>query len=177
MSIVLIINFRRLEEISDPFLKEKWKMTEANIKSEIKHVVQIYDVCTSIKNDNFDYSKKQVEEVNNKKNENILIIPVNDKEKKHKIPNIQHFGGKMPFNNDDPVDIFKKDEGNGNIYHDEKDDYRNLRKDNKPKENNDIDNNYVVYKKPEKINNIVEKKDPMVWDPPEEKIEKKSNYV
>ena len=45
------------------------------------------------------------------------------------------------------------------------------RKESKPREEDIVD---YVYKKPEKVNNVVEKKDPMVWDPPEEKIEKKS---
>ena len=37
--------------MSDPFLKEKWKLTEANIKSEIVSVVQLYEICNSFKVD------------------------------------------------------------------------------------------------------------------------------
>ena len=42
---------------------------------------------------------------------------------------------------------------------------------------NDSPENVVVYKKPVSNSNNIEKKDPMVWDPPEDKVNNKSNSV
>jgi katanin p60 ATPase-containing subunit A1 len=151
-------------------------MTEANFKSEINQIIQIFEVCNSIKNDYFDYSKKQIEESNqkNKHNENLIVVPMADNKKK--IPNVQHFGGKLPFGmgkEEDPFENFKKEEING-LGNDLINDFRNNNMDDygyvqnkQVKPNNEDFDNYVVYRKP----HMVEKKekDPMVWDPPEEK--------
>ncbi len=147
-------------------MSQKWKVTENVIKSEITSIAQLYEICKSIRTYQFEYGKKQVEESNLPKNDNLIVVPM---ENKKKIPNVQHFGGKMPFSkDDDPFENYKK-EDNFDFRNDE---VRVNRKEsnNKPKED-EID---YVYRKPEKIIKEVEKKDPMVWDPPEEKIEKKS---
>lgn len=230
-----------MSEIKDEFLREKWKITEANIKSEIAHTIQILEICKNLKN--FDYDKKQMEDsnANIKKNKNLLVIPFDSKEKipqQKKLPNVNYFGGKLPFNqtkeNEDPFDDFKKGEINAlgkdlndvnvnnrnnptNRYCKENDEsiqssnilnsfcknakddnsfmltnnvnssnnqinidkkYDNALNKNLGFNNNNINNeeNYVVYKKPvnnsnNNVNNInSEKKDPMVWDPPEEKV-------
>ncbi len=152
-------------------MKEKWKVTENVIKSEIASIAQLYDICKNIRTYQFEYGKKQVEESNTPKNDNLIYIPIENK--KNKMPNVQHFGGKSPFSkDDDPFDNYKK-EDNNNINEFRNEEVRNIARkesNNKPKDE-DID---YVYKKPEKINNVVEKKDPMIWDPPEEKFEKKS---
>jgi hypothetical protein len=165
-------------------------MTEANFKSEINQIIQIFDVCNSIKNDYFDYTKKQVEESNqkNKRDENLIVVPVVDKERKPKLPNVQHFGGKMPFgvdNNDDPFADFKKNDNFNGVSNDLINEFRkgennnnnnnnfddfggfNNNKQHRNRSQDDYDD-YVIYKKPS-VNNDKKDKDPMVWDPPEEK--------
>jgi hypothetical protein len=159
-------NFSRIAEVSDSFLKDKWRTTENVVKSEITSIAQLYDICKNIRTCQFEYGKKQVEESNIPRND-MIYIPA--EVKKNKMPNIQHFGGKAPFSkDDDPFENYKKDDNIEMKY----DEMRVNRKESKPKDEDFVD---YVYKKPEKINNnVVEKKDPMVWDPPEEKIEKKS---
>ncbi len=149
-------------------MKDKWKTSENVVKTEISSIAQLYDVCKNIRTCQFEYGKKQVEESNIPKNENLIYIPAENK--KNKIPNIQHFGGKAPFSkDDDPFENYKKDDIEMKY-----EEIRVNRKEIKPKEEDIVD---YVYRKPEKVNNIVEKKDPMVWDPPEEKIEKKSKII
>ena len=46
---MLIIYFSRINDISDKFLKEKWILTEANLKSEYMQVIQIYEVSSTFK--------------------------------------------------------------------------------------------------------------------------------
>jgi hypothetical protein len=140
------------------------------VKSEIASIAQLYDICKNIRTYQFEYGKKQVEESNIPKNDNLIYVPI---ENKKKIPNVQHFGGKMPYSKDeDPFENYKK-EDNNEIRNEEVRNIVRKESNNKPKDEDIVD---YVYKKPEKINNIVEKKDPMIWDPPEEKMEKKSKY-
>ena len=42
-------------------LKEKWKMTEYNIKSEMLQIKDILETCIQLHHSHFNYSKKQLE--------------------------------------------------------------------------------------------------------------------
>ena len=190
---------------------EKWRQTDEKIKIEIKQTMQMLNVCNALKNVQIDCDKKQSEEIPINK-ENLIVIPATDKksiDKIDKMPNIKHFGGKQPFQKDQPIDdIFEdirkannvinqlendlpkgkinknlnnryNDKETGPQNQDKKIQNRNINSnEDKSKE---IPENFIVYKKP--VNNISnndlekEKKDPMIWDPPEEKPGNKSTHL
>ena len=162
-----------MKEITDPFLKEKWKMTEANVKSEIQYSAALYTICSTFKitqennNQNKDLESNQIlmrdfrpierrgsnnnvpsNKIYSNNNVNVNVNQGNNNDEKWK-----RFGGKPPF-----------------AYLNNKD---NDSDDNETEKNNKIKNsreeNVVVYKKPVSSSVDREKKDPMVWDPPEEK--------
>jgi len=115
----------RIREISDSFLKEKWKVVAAEVKSEISHCGALLNLCKSFKTAPFDSTKKQEDknilksEINTQLNEvkkefrqeanpfaeNLLQdkkhfnnIPINNNAqppKKEFKPD--RFGGKAPF--------------------------------------------------------------------------------
>lgn len=57
--ITLEILNTRISEVSDSFLKEKWKIVEAEIKSEISQCSALYNLCSSFKTTPFETDKKQ----------------------------------------------------------------------------------------------------------------------
>ena len=113
----------RYKEISEPRIKEKWKMTELNIKLEINQTQQILDLCNKLKNEDFDYRKKQVEcddIIRQKyKDSNVLVFDMSGNKGKGSQPNTAHFGGRRPFSHvgnqtmSDPFGDFRNDEING----------------------------------------------------------------
>jgi hypothetical protein len=111
---------QRVNEIKDEFLREKWKITELNVKAEINQTIQIFELCKNLKNENFDYDKKQYEDsAINRSNQNTFVVPFDSGERKpnqKKMPNVNHFGGKKPFSqikeNQDPFEDFNKQEIN-----------------------------------------------------------------
>ena len=64
---MLIIKSKIYDEYNNKETIEKWKITEYNIKNEIIQIKQMYEICKEINNTEFDYSKKQVENIENKK--------------------------------------------------------------------------------------------------------------
>ena len=64
---MLIIKSKIYDEYNNKDTIEKWKITEYNIKNEIIQIKQMYEICKEINNTEFDYSKKQVENIENKK--------------------------------------------------------------------------------------------------------------
>ncbi len=120
--IALSIVQARYKEITEEFIKQKWKMTELNLKSEIAQTKQILEVCKTLKNADFNYSKKQVDtdEISQRKlkEDNILVFDMSSSGKRKTQPNVSHFGGVRPFNNGnntiyDPFNPFANDEING----------------------------------------------------------------
>ena len=120
--IALSIVQARYKEITEEFIKQKWKMTELNLKSEIAQTKQILEVCKTLKNADFNYAKKQVDtdEISQRKlkEDNILVFDMSSSGKRKTQPNVSHFGGVRPFNNGnntlyDPFNPFANDEING----------------------------------------------------------------
>lgn len=165
--VVINLNLSRLAEISDPFLREKWKLSEANIKSETQQVMVLLDLCNTFKAEFQNNNKADREEDNN----NILMRDyVERKDDRRPSNNInmvrdqqkandkrwERFGGKAPFS--------KEEDENDNMDVD-----FSSERANKIRGNQVQPENVMVYKKP--ISSSVEKKDkdPMVWDPPEDR--------
>jgi len=103
-----------MNELNDIFIKEKWKMTLANLNSEIAHTHQIYESCKAVKNSKFDFDKKNFDSViphlKPNSNNNIIMVPFSDgDDKKKRMPNLDHFGGRLPFQNErqksEPLEI------------------------------------------------------------------------
>ena len=100
--------------MTDDYLKEKWKELEAQIKSEIFGVSEIIKVGNTFKS--FDSVKKPQKEPEFGGNKGMMGMGdmnyVVDKPKKQ--PNIEHFGGKIPFQNqymkEDPFDEARKND-------------------------------------------------------------------
>ncbi len=146
-------------------MKDKWRTTEANIKSESYQIAQIYEIAVSLKNEPENNEKRNKEEskVINKNEFNINIDMGNNNQKK--MPNMAHFGGKQPFanrNNNDPFENMK----------DLRNDYMNIDSMNNPNMNNrnqnyKMNDDIVVNKKKE--SSSVEKRNPLAWDIPEDK--------
>ena len=93
--IALTIVQDRYKEITEEFIKPKWKMTELNLKSEIAQTKQILELCKTLKNEYFDYTKKQVDtdDISQRKlkDENILVFDMSSGKKQKAQPNISHF--------------------------------------------------------------------------------------
>ena len=91
-------------EISDPFLKEKWKITELNLNNEYQNVIQLSEVCQSFKYIENKESKKDDEN-------NLILREYLDRRPSQGVKNSQEkneilknndkrwerFGGKPPF--------------------------------------------------------------------------------
>ena len=59
---ISIIKERQKEIINESEdLKEKWKMTEYNIKSEMLQIINVLETCLQLHHSHFNYSKKQLE--------------------------------------------------------------------------------------------------------------------
>lgn len=184
--------FSRLSEVSDPYLKEKWKMTEANIKSEIMTVVEIFEMCQMFKVDldrqedknrresemnnnilmrdfkNIDQGKSKnsnnnIKSQNNQNNPNNNQY-INNQDNKINNNRWERFGGKAPFEY-----LNEKDEETGN----ENERFNKARSNS----NNQQVENVVIYKKPGSSSSDKKDKDPIVWDPPEDKKKIISNNV
>jgi hypothetical protein len=88
-------------------------MSLANLNSELSQTIDAYESCKLVKNCIFDYDKRMIdsESNSNKKNSNLIIVPFAGGEKK-RINNLDHFGGKLPFerdnNRNDPLDYFSE---------------------------------------------------------------------
>ena len=119
-TIALDIIKSRIKEIDDATIKGKWKMTEYNISKEIAQTKEILDLCKKLKNNYFDYNKKQVDYDNiskrKLKDQGILVFDMSNSDKKLSKPNLKHFGGKKPFSHNnnnvtvgDPFNDFKDD--------------------------------------------------------------------
>ena len=119
-TIALDIIKSRIKEIDDATIKGKWKMTEYNISKEIAQTKEILDLCKTLKNNYFDYNKKQVDYDNiskrKLKDQGILVFDMSNSDKKLSQPNLKHFGGKKPFSHNnnnvtvgDPFNDFKDD--------------------------------------------------------------------
>ena len=59
--IALEIIQARKKEVNVGVLRDKWQMTELNIKSEIAQTKQMLDACIALTNIDFNYFKKQIE--------------------------------------------------------------------------------------------------------------------
>lgn len=153
---------------------------EAEIKSEIHYITKIHAACQGFKIDfeNNDKDKMAMENINNN---NILMRDyidvnannvrdnssnnnINKQNPKNSVSNQpnnekkwERFGGRPPFshsNNDDPFE--NNNLNNNEIYH-------------KKNSNKKVEENFVVNKKQNYVEEKKEK-DPMVWDPPEDKF-------
>jgi hypothetical protein len=91
-------------EISDPFLREKWKITVENINNEYQNVIQLSEVCQSFKYTEHKETRKDDEN-------NLILREYLDRrpsqgvqksqDRNDMIKNIdkrwERFGGKPPF--------------------------------------------------------------------------------
>lgn len=161
----------------DQFLIGKWKNLEAEIKSEIHDVNKLMQICSSFK---IDFENK-AKEKNVENNNNILLrdyldnkdlnLNNNNNNARDKPKNVnnnninekkwERFGGKQPFShlNEDPFE----NNFNNEIYQ--------KKNSNKKVE----ENNFVVNNKKAPSEDKKDFKDPMVWDPPEDKINRNQN--
>jgi katanin p60 ATPase-containing subunit A1 len=147
-------------------------MTEANFKSEMYQIIQIFEVCNSIKNDYFDCSKKQVEESNQKikQSDNLIVVPFVEPKDQKKLPNVKHFGGNMPFGmnrEEDPFEQLTKNDANDLINEFKNGNFQQVAYSKQMKNEDEV--NYVYQKPKCEIKKEIPEKDPMVWDPPDEK--------
>ena len=162
-------------------MKEKWKITEANIKSEITAVAQLFDMCNSFKLD-LDNNEQKKRETENNNNNNILMRDYLPKEQKEPVEKsesskiiVKDNREVKGFNNDDKK--WDRFGGKAPFQYNQNKDEDNTPIDNKIK--NYQNDNPIVYKKPISSSADRKEKDPLVWDPPEEKInkQKKNNVV
>ena len=114
-----IIQIRK-KEVSVGVLRDKWQMTELNIKSEIGQTKQMLEACKALTNIDFNYFKKQVEsnEIKKKKlqEKGVMVFDMSNGNRGSG-PNQNYFGS-APFSFKDPskqnpfID-FQKDPING----------------------------------------------------------------
>ena len=118
--IALEIIQARKKEVSVGVLREKWQMTELNIKSEIAQTKQMLEACKALTNSDFNYFKKQVEsnEIKKKKlqEKGVMVFDMSNGNRSSG-PNQNYFGS-APFSfkdpsKQDPFLIFHKDPING----------------------------------------------------------------
>ena len=139
----------RMNEVNDPFLKEKWKHTNATIRDEVIYVHNAYEIAKRFMNDDTELERRRKEE--ELRNNQILMRDYrpndnNEKQRANSSNNDDnkpaydkrwaHFGGKAPFS------------------------YLKEGKDNSA----DDDNKRA-------------KKDPDVWDPPEDYNPKRNKPI
>ena len=149
------------------------------MKSESFQVIQIYETSLTfkvklnlIKNEPETNDKKTKEESKNLLRDE-FNINLNNNQKK--MPNFAHFGGK-PFQNKNNNDPFEN-------MNDIRNDYMNVNYDNVNQNNNNRNNhlgnnnksNDEISNNRKKESSSVEKKDPMIWDAPDDKINR-NNY-
>ena len=118
--IALEIIQARKKEVNVGVLRDKWQMTELNIKSEIGQTKQMLEACKALTNIDFNYFKKQVEsnEIKKKKlqEKGVMVFDMSNGNRGSG-PNQNYFGS-APFSfkdptKQDPFSIFQKDPING----------------------------------------------------------------
>ena len=118
--IALDIIQARKKEVNVGVLKEKWTMTELNIKSEIGQTKQMLEACKALTNIDFNYFKKQIEsnEIKKKKfqEKGIMVFDMSSGNR-NSLPNQNYFGN-TPFSFNDPskqepFSMFQTDQING----------------------------------------------------------------
>ena len=100
----------RMNEVNDPFLKEKWKNTNATIRDEVIYVHNAYEIAKRFMNDDTELERRRKEEelrnnqilmrdyVPNEKNEKQRANSSNNDDNKPAYDKRwAHFGGKAPF--------------------------------------------------------------------------------
>ena len=97
--IALEIIQARKKEVSVGILKDKWQMTELNIKSEIGQTKQMLEACKALTNIDFNYFKKQIEsnEIKKKKfqEKGVMVFDMSNAARASG-PNKNYFGS-APF--------------------------------------------------------------------------------
>ena len=118
--IALEIIQARKKEVNVGVLRDKWQMTELNIKSEIGQTKQMLEACKALTNIDFNYFKKQVEsnEIKKKKlqEKGVMVFDMSNGNRGSG-PNQNYFGS-APFSfkdpsKQDPFIDFQKDPING----------------------------------------------------------------
>lgn len=118
--VALEIIQARKKEVNARILRDKWQMTELNIKSEIGQTKQMLDACRALTNIDFNYFKKQIEsdEIKKKKfqEKGIMVFDMSSGSRGVG-PNQNYFGG-APFSfndpsKEDPFKAFQNDQING----------------------------------------------------------------
>ena len=118
--IALEIIQSRKKEVNVGVLRDKWQMTELNIKSEISQTKQMLEACKTLTNIDFNYFKKQIEsnEIKKKKfqEKGIMVFDMSNNNRSSG-PNQNYFGS-APFSfkdstKQDPFSDFNKDPING----------------------------------------------------------------
>ena len=118
--IALEIIQARKKEVNVGVLRDKWQMTELNIKSEIGQTKQMLEACKALTNIDFNYFKKQVEsnEIKKKKlqEKGVMVFDMSNGNRSSG-PNQNYFGS-APFSfkdpsKQDPFIDFQKDPING----------------------------------------------------------------
>ena len=118
--IALEIIQARKKEVNVGVLRDKWQMTELNIKSEIGQTKQMLEACKALTNIDFNYFKKQVEsnEIKKKKlqEKGVMVFDMSNGNR-HSVPNKNYFGS-APFSfkdpsKQDPFSMFQNDPING----------------------------------------------------------------
>ena len=118
--IALDIITARKKEVTVEILRDKWQMTELNIKSEISQTKQMLEACKALTNIDFNYFKKQIEsnEIKRKKFQEKGVMVFDMSNGNRSAGPSQDYFGSAPFSfNDkskqDPFSVFKKDAING----------------------------------------------------------------
>ena len=118
--IALEIIQARKKEVNVGVLRDKWQMTELNIKSEIGQTKQMLEACKALTNIDFNYFKKQVEsnEIKKKKlqEKGVMVFDMSNGNRSSG-PNKNYFGS-APFSfkdpsKQDPFSVFQNDPING----------------------------------------------------------------
>ena len=119
--IALEIIQARKKEVKVGVLRDKWQMTELNIKSEISQTKQMLEACKTLTNIDFNYFKKQIEsnEIKKKKlqEKGVMVFDMSNGNNRSSGPNQNYFGS-APFSfkdpsKQDPFSVFNKDPING----------------------------------------------------------------
>ena len=118
--IALEIIQARKKEVNVGVLRDKWQMTELNIKSEIGQTKQMLEACKALTDIDFNYFKKQIEsnEIKKKKfqEKGVMVFDMSNNNR-NSCPNQNYFGS-SPFSFNDPskqnpFSMFESDQING----------------------------------------------------------------
>ena len=119
--IALEIIQSRKKEVNVGVLRDKWQMTELNIKSEISQTKQMLEACKTLTNIDFNYFKKQVEsnEIKKKKfqEKGIMVFDMSNNNRSSG-PNQNYFGS-APFSFKDPINGIMTDTINSDVNEDD----------------------------------------------------------